>query len=112
MTLQYSKHSKVAMDKTEYIQNKILAYLPKAFNSTAVIPAANHLFEVDENCLKLDSKKSELCHHITAQLLFFAKQGRPGLLTGVEFLTTRLKYTGNDDYKKLQQVVKYLPKYL
>ena len=85
MTLDYTKSGKVAVDMTEYIENKILNDLPDDFNGTAVTPAANHLFDINDDCPKLSTDKSELFHHITAQLLFLAKRGRPDLLTGVAF---------------------------
>ena len=53
ITLYYSKNGKVAVDITEYIQTKILTDNLNNFNGTAVTPAENYLFEVDENCPKL-----------------------------------------------------------
>ena len=73
---------------TKYIETKVLNDLPDDFNGTAVTPSANHLFDINEDCPKLSTDKSELFHHITAQLLFLAKRGRPDLLTGVAFFTT------------------------
>lgn len=108
MTLDYTMAGKVAADMIKYIESKILNDLPDNFNGIAVTPAANHLFEVNDNCTKLDTVKAELFHHITAQLLFLAKRGRPDLLTGVAFLTTWVQGPDEDDYKKLQRVIKYL----
>ena len=83
MTLDYSKYGKVAVGMNDYIHTKTMADLLDNFESTAVIPATNHLFEVDERCLKLDNTKSELFHNITAQIIFLENWGIPGLLTGV-----------------------------
>ena len=70
ITLDYTKPGKVAVDMTEYIHTKILSDLPDNFNGTAVTLVANHLFQINEECQKLDTAKSELFHHIVAQLLF------------------------------------------
>ena len=66
MTMYYSKHGKVVVDMTEYIQTRKMIDLPKNFNGTAVKPAANHIFEVDKNCLKLKNKNQN--YSTTSQL--------------------------------------------
>ena len=98
MTLDYTIDGKVKIDMSEYI-SKILKDLPPDFDGTAVTPAANHLFEINENFEKLDPKIAELFHHIVAQLLFLKKYGRPDLLTGVAFLSTRVKNPDEDDLR-------------
>jgi hypothetical protein len=74
-------------------------------NST---PAASFLFDVDEDCEKLDAETSEMFHHNTAKLLFLCKRARPDIQTAVAFLCTRVKGPDTDDYKKLTRVMKYL----
>ena len=107
MTLDYSESGKVKIDMVEYLL-KILKDLPAGFDGTSVTPAANHLFDIDENCRKLDLTTSELFHHVVAQLLFLSKRGRPDVLTGVAFLTTCVKAPDKDDLKKLKRIINYL----
>ena len=71
MTLDYNKPGKVKTDMTKYIQTNILDDLPDILNGTAVTPAANHLFEINEDFKNLDKSTAELFHHIVAQLLFW-----------------------------------------
>ena len=103
----YTLDNKVKIDMTNYIL-KILEGLPEGFNGTAITPAASHLFDIKDTCLKLDSKTMVLFHHIVAQLLFLAKRGRTDILTGVAFLTTRMKGHDEDDMKKLKRIIYYL----
>jgi hypothetical protein len=56
----------------------------------------------------LDSKQSEMFHHITARLLFLCKHAQPDIQTAVAFLCTPVKSPDNDDYKKLACVIRYL----
>jgi len=77
-------------------------------NGTAMSPAAEHLFRTRDNADKLDKDQAALFHHVTAQLLFACKRGRPDLQTAVSFLCTRVREPDQDDYKKLARVIKYI----
>ena len=87
---------------------KVLTDLPSEFNGTAVTPANEHLFKINELCTKLDREKADLFHHVVKQLLFLSKRERPDILTSIAFLTTRVKSPDEDDYKKLQRCIAYL----
>jgi hypothetical protein len=50
----------------------------------------------------------EKFHTLTAKLLFLSKRARPDLQQAVGFLTTRVKEPDEDDWKKLNRVIKYL----
>jgi len=82
--------------------------LPGGFYGTTVTPAANHLFDMNEDCPKLNTKTCELFRHIVDHILFLAEHGHPDLLTGVDFLTTRVKAPDGDDMKKLKRIINYL----
>jgi hypothetical protein len=77
-------------------------------NGTATSPAAEHLFKTRDNAAKLDKQAADLFHHITAQLLFVCKRGRPDIQTAVPFLCTRVREPDEDDYKKLCRLIKYI----
>ena len=108
MVLDYTNEGKVKIDMRDYLKKNVLAELPEGFSGTAVTPAGVHLFDVDENAEKLNSKDAELFHHVVAQLLFACKQGRPDLQTAVAFMTTRVKNPDIDDMKKLKRAIAYL----
>ena len=110
MVLDYSVPGKVKIIMSDYIKG-ILDEVPSDMNGEAPTPAANHLFDVNnENPALLDREKAELFHHIVAQLLFLCKRSRPDIQTAVSFLCTRVKCPDLDDYKKLARVIKYLRK--
>jgi hypothetical protein len=74
----------------------------------AASPAANHLFDVNEDGEKLDEETVQLFHHFVAKLLLLCKRARPDIQTAVAFLCTRVKTPDCDDYKKLGRTMKYL----
>ena len=110
MKLDYSTKFKVRIDMREYLE-KILTDLDDIGNEwsgTAVTPAAEHLFKINDNAMKLSTSSSVQFHHVVAQLLFLCKRGRPDIQTGVAFLTNRIKEPDTDDLQKLKRVIKYL----
>ena len=72
MCTNYSEEDKVIIPQYDCI-NKILKSLTEDMKGTAVQPAQNHLFTVNEIATKLDETNSDPFHHYTAQLLFISK---------------------------------------
>eukprot|EP00957_Ditylum_brightwellii_P084670 6438372-Ditylum_brightwellii.AAC.1 len=85
----------------------MLEDLSNEFDGEAVSPAANHLHDVNKDCIKLSTQLAELFHHNVAKLLFLCKRAPPDIQTAVLFLVTRVKQPDEDDWKKLVQVMKY-----
>ena len=108
MTLDFSVPGKFIIDMEKYLDQSVLADLPSDMEGTATSPAADHLFCTRDNAEKLDKETAELFHHVTAQLLFVCKRGRPDIHTAVAFLCTRVRSPDQDDYKKLARVIKYI----
>ena len=107
MTINFSTKGKVRFSMIDYIQN-ILDKLPVDMDGKNSTAAANFLFDMNEDCERLDGETFEFFHHNTAKLLFLCKQAPPDIQTAVAFLCTRVKGPDTDDYKKLAQVVKYI----
>ena len=108
MTIDYSTKDRVTFTMYDYV-NQIIESLPKEMQGTAVSPAGDHLFKVNnENGVKLNNEQKNMFHHYTAQLLFIAKRARPDLQTAVAFLCTRVHDPDQDDFRKLTRVMKYL----
>jgi hypothetical protein len=108
MTLDFSKPGKFIINMEKYLDQSVLVDLPEDMNGTATSPAAEHLFKTRSDATKLDKTTADLFHHITAQLLFVCKRGRPDIQTAVAFLCTRVREPDEDDYKKLCRLVKYI----
>ena len=107
MTIDFSTDGKVRFSMMDYVQG-ILDELPDDMDGESATPAASFLFDIDEECEKLDTETAEFFHHNTAKLLFLCKRARPDIQTAVAFLCTRVKGPDTDDYKKLTRVMRYL----
>ncbi|CAJ1961178.1 unnamed protein product [Cylindrotheca closterium] len=69
VTIAFSKKGKVKFSMDDYI-NRLLEEAPEDMKGLATSPAANHLFQVKDEPVLLDSKRAELFHHIMAKLLY------------------------------------------
>jgi hypothetical protein len=107
MTLDYSDDGKCKVIMKDFIAD-MLDDLPSDMDGESVTPAANHLFQVNEDPKKLNEETSQMFHHNTAKLLFLSKRARPDIQTAVAYMTTRVKSPDMDDYKKLTRVMRYL----
>jgi hypothetical protein len=107
MTIDYSEDGKVKIIMSDYI-DRMLDEAPDDMSGTAVTPAANHLFDINDKVEKLDDKQSELYHRLTAKALYLCQRSRPDLQTAVSFLCTRVKQPDIDDWKKLSRLIKYI----
>ena len=74
MTLDFSIDQKVMIIMKDYIE-EMLSELPTEMDGTAVSPAANHLFVVNEkDPEKLDEATAIMFHHNTAKLFFYVNE--------------------------------------
>ena len=101
----HSKPLKVTISMKSLIEETLREFEVDGTSST---PVSAHLFVTGENRKKLGLKEKEKFHSIVAKLLYLAKHGRPDLLTAVSFLSTRVRDPDEDDWKKLEKLVKYL----
>jgi len=107
MTLDYSSKNKVKISMFEYL-DKLLTEQPADMNRSAKTPAANHLFNVNPDEVKLSETAAQLFHHLVAKLLYVSRCTRQDIQTAVAFLCTRVQSPDEDDYKKLTRVMQYL----
>ena len=91
----------------EYIEALIDEFPEKVIGS-AVTPATEALFKVNEDGTKLGEEKAQQFHTTVAKALFLCKRARPDIQVAVAFLTTRVTEPDEDDWKKLVRLVKYL----
>ena len=107
MNLDYNIYVKVQINILEYIV-KIIEEFPMELDGEPTSPAANHLFEVDDNGVKMKPDQKDLIHEFVAKLLFLGKRSRPDLQTAISFLSVRVREPDTDNYKKLIRLMKYL----
>ena len=93
MKLDYHDHGMVKIDMTDYLKN-ILDDLPRKYQVGAMTPAVNHIFEVNNTTRKLSKGYAQAFHTIVTKLMFLCNMERPSILTGVAFLTTRVREPG------------------
>ena len=108
MTINYSLKGKVSFSMPQYIEDLLLECPESIMKGTSTTPAANHLFQTNENAEKLSTTDAVLYHHLVAKLLYLGKRTRPDLLTAISFLCTRIQNPDVDDFKKLGRCLRYL----
>lgn len=108
MTIDYSEAGKVKFCMKDYVKRVIDEAPDSLVGGARVTPAANHLFETNDESMKLDDEHKEVFHHIVAQLLYVAKRTRPDILLPISFLCTRVQSPDKDDYNKLRRCLSYL----
>jgi hypothetical protein len=106
--IDFTEDQKVKMTMYDYIDELIKESPAELLKGTSATPAANHLFNVNPDCEKLDDVDAALYHHLTAKLLYLSKRTRPDLLLAVSFLSKRVMYPDTDDWKKLGRCLRYL----
>ena len=108
MTINYSVKGKVSFSMPQYIEDLLLKCPESIMKGSSTAPAANHLFQTNENVEKLSTTDAVLYHHLVAKLLHLDKRTRPDLLTAISFLCTRIQNPDEDDFKKLGRCLCYL----
>jgi hypothetical protein len=107
ITIDYSEKGSVKIGAKEYILEAIDEF-PEDVGTFFKTPAAQHLFDVDDECEKLDEGTRQLFHSIFAKLLWVGKKARPDILVALSFLGKRTTKADLDDWKKLRRLLSYL----
>eukprot|EP00957_Ditylum_brightwellii_P038639 2920654-Ditylum_brightwellii.AAC.1 len=96
---------KASMQK--YIQELIDGF-PEELCGACTSPTADHLFQVNEEEIKLCDKKAQQYHTTVTRMLFVCKRARPDIQPTIVFLTTRIREPDEDNWKKLCHLLMYL----
>jgi hypothetical protein len=107
MNIEFTGNGEVQIRMPEYLTEAIEAFTEDCSKAVAT-PAAAHLFEIDNECVKLDESDRKNLHSIVAKLLFVAKRGRPDIQVPIAFLSSRVTIADKDDWKKLKRLLQYL----
>jgi hypothetical protein len=106
MTFDFdSSPSQVCVSQVKLI-NELLAEVGTVVGRST--PAGDSLFTIPDGALQLAQKEKEAFHSRVAKILYLAKHSRPDLLTGVSFLTTRVREPTEADAAKLSRLIGYL----
>ena len=104
MTWNFEVPGEVKVTMEGYV-DEVLKYATTT--GTVSTPASDQLFNI-RDAPPLDSGRKEEFHSLVAKMLYLAKRTRPDLLLVINFLTTRVQSPDEDDWSKLQRVMKYL----
>jgi hypothetical protein len=109
MTLNNAKKGEVEVTMVDYPKG-VIDDFPGVITGRSGTPMAENLFEVcpDESILLLDEQRAQAFRHAVAQLLFAPSRARKDIQTVVAFLTTRVKSPNQDDWGKVNPVIRYI----
>jgi hypothetical protein len=104
-TFDFSDPGKVRLTMAKYILDMLDLY---DVRGDAATPATATLFVVDEKSAQLSPEMKERFHSRVAKILYLAKRVRPDLLMTVIFLATRVKDPREEDWTKLERLLRYI----
>ena len=87
MILDFTTPGILEINMSDYIQ-VILQDTPANLRGTSIVPAAKHLFTTRPDAPKISPQEQEIFHHLTMQLMYLSKRGRPNIRTAVVFLSS------------------------
>jgi hypothetical protein len=85
MTIDFTTNDMVSIRMDDYVEG-ILDEAREDMWGVAATPAADHLFQVNEDGNKLKEADAQYFHTMTAKLLFLSKRARPDVQEAVAFL--------------------------
>jgi hypothetical protein len=106
MTIDFSVDEEVSISMEGYT-DELLRFCDISADDAAASPAGAHLFSITES-KSLENSDKEWFHTVVAKLLFLGKRTRPELLTGISFLSSRVRECTEEDRGKLYRMLKYL----
>ena len=74
----------------------------------AATPSTPELFSIDAESPRLDKEQAEKFHSEVASISYLVKRIKPECLTVTSFLMTRVHYSTEQDWTKLQRLLNYL----
>jgi hypothetical protein len=108
MTFDFSETGKVKIDMINYMEAMVDDFSANFKPSDiATSPASEDLFSAGESDA-LDEQRSEEYHTFVAKGLFACKRARPDIHPTIAVLCTRVKKPNEDDWRKLNRLLKYI----
>ena len=105
ITFDFTAKGRVKLTMDGYVRDTLRLY---EVQGKAATPAGENLYKIDTNSLALDADRVTEFHSRVAKILYLAKRVRPDLLTATIFLATRVQSPTEDDWSKLNRLLKYL----
>ena len=108
MMFDFRTKGEVKIDMSEYVK-KTLEEFKESYklDGTADTPAAKDVFDIGPGEELVGKQKSNF-HTFTAKGLFACKRARPDIHLPITAMSTRVRCSTTDDWKKLVRVMKFL----
>ena len=107
MTFDFSTRGKCRITMQGFVHD-LLIEVNDIIQGVSSTPASSNLFSIDETSELLSTSDREMYHSLTAKLLYLGKRVRPDILTAVSFLSKRVQSPTQQDFRKLEKVIKYV----
>jgi hypothetical protein len=107
MKIVYNENNTATITMRSYLEEAI-AESGLNITNTAATPARRYLFDVNEKSPRLDKKRNDIFHSVSAKLLYVATRARMDILLPVCFLCTRVSKATEEDELKLKRVLEYV----
>jgi hypothetical protein len=108
-TLDFTTKGEVKVSMVDYLKGVINDF-PEVVTGASATSTTGNLFDVrtNEEITVLDETRARSFHHSVAHILFTPSISRKDIQTTVDFLTTRVRSPDEDDWGKLEWVLKYI----
>jgi hypothetical protein len=110
MTLDYSKNKVLHVHMKSYIELMLKEFPCELGNKNEKYPWNQNLFKTldTHNEKLLGNKKTEIFHTCVTKGLFLAKQGRPDIMPGIAYLSTKVRNPSRNNGDKLTNLLRFL----
>jgi len=108
MTLDFTKKGEVAVDMSDYVASMVDDSPFEIGSKAAHTPAAEDLFDHNDMSHLLSENQKREFHMIVAKGLFMCRRARPDIHTMIAVLYTRVQAPTDQDWEKLERLLKYL----
>ncbi len=121
MSLDFSHANQCSITMIDYVDEIVIAHdealrelsdgfsaAEKKKNAARTSVAPDDLFIIDKDAEKLSEEGSTVFHNLVAKTLYVNKHARPGVSMAIAFLSTRVRSTDIDDWRKLSHLMEYL----
>ncbi len=121
MSLDFGHDNQCRITMIDYVDKIVDAYdkalgklddgfsaVKKKKNPAQTSAAPDDLFIVDKDAEKLSKESSIAFHQLVAMTLYVSKRARPDVSTAIAFLTTRVRDSDINDWRKISQLMEYL----
>jgi hypothetical protein len=109
MTLDYSENKVIRVHMKSYIELMLKEFPCELGNKNEKYPWNENLFKnLDTHNEKLENKKTEIFHTFVTKGLFLAKRGRPDIMPGIAYLSTKVRNPTINNWDKLTNLLRFL----